>query len=93
MLSNLAKMGTPKQAKHALRCINVICKNKEPILTQVFEVNILYCHSLYYDLSYYLSLSLSSALSSVLSVCTASKAYILVTMGRILIKLCESLGT
>ncbi|KAK7496569.1 hypothetical protein BaRGS_00012221, partial [Batillaria attramentaria] len=37
VLTNLAKMGTPKQTKHALRCISVICQNKEPILTQVFE--------------------------------------------------------
>lgn len=37
VLLNLAKMGTPKQTKHALKCIHVICKNEEPILTQVFE--------------------------------------------------------
>ncbi|XP_025084821.1 sister chromatid cohesion protein PDS5 homolog A-like [Pomacea canaliculata] len=37
VLINLAKMGTPKQTKHAIRCINIICRNKEPILTQVFE--------------------------------------------------------
>ncbi|XP_076468516.1 sister chromatid cohesion protein PDS5 homolog A-like isoform X1 [Babylonia areolata] len=37
VLTHLAKMGTPKQTKHALRCINVICRNKEPVLSQVFE--------------------------------------------------------
>ncbi|KAK7097021.1 sister chromatid cohesion protein PDS5 homolog A-like [Littorina saxatilis] len=37
VLTHLAKMGTPKQTKHALRCINVICSNKEPILSQVFD--------------------------------------------------------
>ncbi|XP_064607690.1 sister chromatid cohesion protein PDS5 homolog B-like [Liolophura sinensis] len=37
VLQSLAKLGTPKQAKHAIRCIGVICENKEAALTQVFE--------------------------------------------------------
>ncbi|XP_071087825.1 sister chromatid cohesion protein PDS5 homolog B-like [Haliotis cracherodii] len=37
VLVRTAKMGNPKQTKHAIRCISVVCKNKEPILAQVFE--------------------------------------------------------
>lgn len=38
ILQHTAKIGNPKQAKHALRCINSICKaNKEAVLSQIFE--------------------------------------------------------
>lgn len=37
ILINLAKFGTPKQAKHALRCINTICINKESAIASIFE--------------------------------------------------------
>lgn len=40
VLVRTAKMGNPKQTKHAIRCISVVCKNKEPILAQVFEVSV-----------------------------------------------------
>ncbi|XP_052794341.1 sister chromatid cohesion protein PDS5 homolog A-like isoform X2 [Mya arenaria] len=37
ILQHTAKIGSPKQAKHALRCINKIVKNKEPVFSQIFE--------------------------------------------------------
>ncbi|KAL5012757.1 hypothetical protein ScPMuIL_011308 [Solemya velum] len=37
VLQHTAKLGNPQQSKHAIRCINAVCKNKEPILGQVFE--------------------------------------------------------
>ncbi|BFZ14836.1 hypothetical protein BsWGS_17875 [Bradybaena similaris] len=37
LLVNLAKFGSPKQAKHALRCINTICINKEQAISSIFE--------------------------------------------------------
>jgi len=37
ILINLAKFGSPRQAKHALRCINTICINKEQAITNIFE--------------------------------------------------------
>ncbi|XP_012945070.1 sister chromatid cohesion protein PDS5 homolog A-B isoform X1 [Aplysia californica] len=37
ILINLAKFGSPKQAKHALRCINTICINKEQAVATIFE--------------------------------------------------------
>ncbi|KAH3839436.1 hypothetical protein DPMN_112867, partial [Dreissena polymorpha] len=36
-LQKNAKMGNPKQAKHAVRCINKIVNNREAVLSQVFE--------------------------------------------------------
>ena len=59
-------------------------------------VSTFYCYSLYCDLRFdYLSLFpwLSLSLSSALSVCPAVKAYISLTMGWILMKLGESVGT
>ena len=52
-----------------------------------------YRHSLYFDLSVPLSLSLFLSVSSALLVCPAVKACILVTIGWILMKLGESVGT
>ena len=40
ILQHTAKIGNPKQAKHALRCINKIAKNKATVLSQVFEVSV-----------------------------------------------------
>ena len=40
LLTHLAKMGTPKQTKHALHCISIMCRNRETILSQVFEVRL-----------------------------------------------------
>jgi len=40
ILQHTAKIGNPKQAKHALRCINKIVKNKEPVFSQIFEVRL-----------------------------------------------------
>ncbi|XP_059168056.1 sister chromatid cohesion protein PDS5 homolog A-B-like isoform X2 [Physella acuta] len=37
LLINLAKYGSPRQAKHALRCINTICINKEQAISNIFE--------------------------------------------------------
>ncbi|XP_069130479.1 sister chromatid cohesion protein PDS5 homolog A-like [Argopecten irradians] len=37
ILQSTAKLGNPKQSKHALRCINIVCKNKELIFGQIFE--------------------------------------------------------
>jgi len=37
ILTNLAKCGSPRQAKHALRCINTICVNKEQAVSNIFE--------------------------------------------------------
>ncbi|KAL3879117.1 hypothetical protein ACJMK2_031429 [Sinanodonta woodiana] len=37
VLQSLAKIGTPKQSKHAIRCINAVAQNKEAILSHVFE--------------------------------------------------------
>ncbi|GFO14487.1 sister chromatid cohesion protein pds5 homolog b [Plakobranchus ocellatus] len=37
LLINLAKYGSPRQAKHALRCINTLCINKEQVVTNIFE--------------------------------------------------------
>ncbi|CAC5359753.1 PDS5 [Mytilus coruscus] len=37
VVSSAAKLGNPKQCKHAIRCINTICKNKEAIYGQIFE--------------------------------------------------------
>ncbi|XP_055894308.1 sister chromatid cohesion protein PDS5 homolog A-B-like isoform X1 [Biomphalaria glabrata] len=37
LLTNIAKFGSPRQAKHALRCINTICINKEQAVTSIFE--------------------------------------------------------
>lgn len=37
LLINLAKFGSPRQAKHALRCINTLCINKEQAVTNIFE--------------------------------------------------------
>ena len=34
----MVKFGTPKQAKHAIRCIDKLCKNKDDIFLQVFKV-------------------------------------------------------
>ena len=38
MLQKMVKIGTPKQAKHAIRCIDALCKNKDKIFSQIFEV-------------------------------------------------------
>lgn len=38
LVTSAAKLGNPKQCKHAIRCINIICKNKEAIYGQIFEV-------------------------------------------------------
>lgn len=40
ILQSTAKIGNPKQSKHAIRCINTVCKNKEAIFAQIFEVRI-----------------------------------------------------
>ncbi|KAK3738251.1 hypothetical protein RRG08_039662 [Elysia crispata] len=37
LLINLAKFGSPRQAKHALRCINTLCINKEQAVANIFE--------------------------------------------------------
>lgn len=37
VLQSMAKMGTPKQAKHAIKCIGVLCKNKAAIFTPIVE--------------------------------------------------------
>ncbi|KAJ8298337.1 hypothetical protein KUTeg_024868 [Tegillarca granosa] len=37
ILQSTAKIGNPKQSKHAIRCINTVCKNKEAIFAQIFE--------------------------------------------------------
>lgn len=34
----MIKIGTAKQAKHAIRCIDALCKDKEQIFSQLFEV-------------------------------------------------------
>jgi len=43
------KTGSPKQAKYAIRCIDAMCRSKEVIFKQLFEVQLhlcLYIHSL-----------------------------------------------
>ncbi|XP_041360337.1 sister chromatid cohesion protein PDS5 homolog A-B-like isoform X3 [Gigantopelta aegis] len=37
LLVSTAKMGNPKQTKHAIQCVSQICRDKEPILSQIFE--------------------------------------------------------
>ncbi|CAH1778266.1 unnamed protein product [Owenia fusiformis] len=37
VLQSVIKIGTPKQAKHAVKCIEVLCTNKSAIYEQVFE--------------------------------------------------------
>lgn len=38
VLTKTVKIGTPRQAKHALRCIATLCKNKDNIFESIFEV-------------------------------------------------------
>ncbi|XP_064636358.1 sister chromatid cohesion protein PDS5 homolog A-like [Lineus longissimus] len=38
VLVELAKEGTPEQAKQAVMCINIISVNKQPILSEIFDV-------------------------------------------------------
>ena len=38
VLQKLVKIGTPQQAKHAIRCIYAICRNSSAIFVQIFEV-------------------------------------------------------
>ena len=42
VLQKMIKIGTPKQAKHAIRCIDTICKNKAKIFEGIFEVRLHY---------------------------------------------------
>lgn len=37
LLQRMAKSGTPKQAKHAIRCIDTLCRNKDAIFKQLYE--------------------------------------------------------
>lgn len=37
ILQKMSKSGTPKQAKHALRCIDAMCKSKDEIFRQLYE--------------------------------------------------------
>ncbi|XP_062616219.1 sister chromatid cohesion protein PDS5 homolog B-like [Saccostrea cucullata] len=37
ILQRSAKLGNPKQSKHAIKCISIVCQKKEAILSQVFE--------------------------------------------------------
>ncbi|KAK2159284.1 hypothetical protein LSH36_155g04017 [Paralvinella palmiformis] len=37
VLQKFVKIGTPKQAKHAIRCIDKMCRNKQAIFSQIFE--------------------------------------------------------
>lgn len=37
ILQRSAKLGNPKQSKHAIKCISIVCQKKETILNQVFE--------------------------------------------------------
>jgi len=39
VLQKLVKLGTPKQAKHAIRCIHALYENKDSIYQQIFEVS------------------------------------------------------
>ena len=39
VLQKLVKLGTPKQAKHAIRCIHALYDNKDDIYQQIFEVS------------------------------------------------------
>ena len=39
MLQKMVKIGSPQQAKHAIRCIETLCKNKVAIFEQIFEVS------------------------------------------------------
>ena len=43
LLQRMAKSGTPKQAKHAIRCIDAMCRNKDAIFKQLYEVEDLTC--------------------------------------------------
>ena len=38
ILQKFVKIGTPKQAKHAIQCIDKMCRNKQAIFSQIFEV-------------------------------------------------------
>ena len=49
LLMSYVKTGSPKQAKYAIRCIDAMCRSKEVIFKQLFEVQLhlcLYIHSL-----------------------------------------------
>ncbi|KAK3099941.1 hypothetical protein FSP39_012194 [Pinctada imbricata] len=37
ILQSTAKIGNPKQSKHAIRCISMVCQKKEAIFGQIFE--------------------------------------------------------
>lgn len=39
VLQKLVKLGTPKQAKHAIRCIHALYDNRDAIYQQIFEVS------------------------------------------------------
>ena len=39
VLQKMVKLGTPKQAKHAIRCIDSLVPNKSAIYQQIFEVS------------------------------------------------------
>lgn len=36
MLQKIVKIGTPRQAKHAVRCIHTLCHNSNKIFDQIF---------------------------------------------------------
>jgi len=40
---SFVKTGTPKQAKYAVRCIDAMCRSKDVIFKQLFEVYLIVC--------------------------------------------------
>jgi len=41
LLMSYVKAGSPKQAKYAIRCIDAVCRSKDVIFKQLFEVRLL----------------------------------------------------